>query len=190
MHPSNVERGPTSHAATGLVVVAIGIAALALRQVGADVGDLVDRAGWPFFVIVPGLALLAIAFVAARPQGLGFAIAGSIVTTIGLILLYQESTGNWETWAYAWALIPGAAALAMILYGSALGRSDLVAAGFRVGAAAATLFVAGFWFFETTFQTGRAPIDLGQWWPVAVIGLGVLIALSSVGQAHRPRNHS
>jgi hypothetical protein len=190
MHPSKIDRGADSPAAVGIVVVAIGIAALALRQAGADVGELVDGAGWPFFVIVPGLALLVIAVMVARPQGHGFAIAGSIVTTIGLILLYQESTGNWESWAYVWTLIPGAAGLAMILYGSALRRRDLVAAGLRLGAVAGALFVAGFWFFETTFETGRAPIDLGQWWPAAVIGLGLLIALSSVGQAQRPRNHS
>ena len=49
---------------------------------------------------------------------MGFAIAGSIVTTVGSVLLYQQTTGHWESWAYAWALVgPGAAGLGMLVYG-------------------------------------------------------------------------
>ena len=39
----------------------------------------------------------------------GLAIAGSIVTVSGLILLIQDATAHYESWAYAWALVfPGA----------------------------------------------------------------------------------
>ena len=56
------------------------------------------------------------------PRGLGFAIAGTIVTTIGFLLLYQDSTGHWESWAYAWALLTLAAGLGTLIYGLAIGR--------------------------------------------------------------------
>ena len=32
-----------------------------------------------------------------------------VVTTVGLVLLYQNTTGRWESWAYAWALVGPAA---------------------------------------------------------------------------------
>ena len=37
----------------------------------------------------------------------GLAIPVSIISGIGSILYYQNLTGNWETWQFAWALIPG-----------------------------------------------------------------------------------
>jgi hypothetical protein len=45
-------------------------------------------------------------------------------------------------------------------------------------AIAAAIFVAGYWFFETVFATGRAPIDLDMWWPVVIIAAGVAALLA------------
>jgi hypothetical protein len=119
--------------------------------------------------------LLATGVVVGRPGGLRFAIAGSIVTTVGLILRYQQSTDRWESWAYAWALIPVASGLATLVCGLVYRRRDLVDDGIRVVAIAAVLFAAGYWFFETIFQSGRAPIDAAAWWPLIVVGLGVYV---------------
>jgi hypothetical protein len=170
--------------AIGIVMVVAGIAVIALRQIGVDIADVIQRAGWPFFIIIPGMVLLAMAFLPAPPRGLGFAIAGSIVTTVGLILLYQQSSGHWESWAYTWALIPGTIGLAMAVYGLASRHSELVRNGLRLSGVAAVLFGVGFWFFETIFETGRVPIDLGTWWPAVLIGVGLLVIVSAfVGSA-------
>ena len=93
------ETGRERGVAAGIVLVVAGGVVLAARQAGFEVGNLVADGGWALFIIVPGLALLATAFVPTPPQGLGFAIAGSVVTTVGLILLYQETTETWESWA-------------------------------------------------------------------------------------------
>jgi hypothetical protein len=182
MDQANVTERSRSSAALGIVLIAVGIAVLALRQAGIDVIRLVDGVGWPFFIIVPGLLLLAMATVPAPPAGVGFAIGGSIVTTVGGLLLYQEAANHWQSWAYAWALIPGAAGLGTFAYGLIFRRRELVADGARLAGVAAALFVAGFWFFETVFDTGRAPIDLATWWPGIVIGLGLLIVLTNLGR--------
>jgi hypothetical protein len=136
----------------GVLLVVAGAAAFAMQQAGIRIGDLVGDAGWPFFVIVPGLVLLLSALLITPPRGLGFAIAGSIVTTVGLILLYQSSTGTWESWAYVWALIPGAAGVAMVVYGGIAGEGSLMAAGTRVATVSTVLFIVGLWFFGPVFS--------------------------------------
>jgi hypothetical protein len=161
----------------GLLVVA-GAAAFALQESGVRIPDLGEH-GWPFFVIAPGLMLLVAAVLVARPHGTGFAIAGSIVTTIGLILLYQSSTGDWESWAYAWALIPGAAGVAMVIYGAISAERPLIDAGSRLAVIATVLFVVGLWFFGPILTGGRLPADLDQWLPAAVIALGLAIVISA-----------
>jgi hypothetical protein len=180
MQGTDIERRSGAPAAIGIVMVVAGIAVIALRQIGVDIAEVIQRAGWPFFIIIPGIVLLAMAFLPAPPRGLGLAIGGSIVTTVGLILLYQQSSGHWESWAYTWALIPGASGLAMAIYGLASRHGDLVANGLRVSGVAAVLFGTGFWFFETIFETGRVPIDLGTWWPAILIGVGLLVIVSAV----------
>lgn len=163
----------------GLILIAVGAAVLLLRLFDVDAIAWVSDLGWQLFIILPGLALLAMALVPQPPRGAGFAIAGSIVTTVGLILAYQEANDVFESWAYAWALLPGAAGVAMTVYGFFAGERDLLATGLRIALIAVALFVAGFWFFETTFATGRAPLDLEAWWPVLVIAVGGLITVSA-----------
>lgn len=175
----------------GLLVLA-GAAAFAMQSAGVHIGDLVGEGGWPFFVIVPGVLLLLAAFVASPPRGIGFAIAGSIVTTVGLILLYQNATGAWESWAYVWALIPGAAGVAMVVYGTIASDSGLLAAGTRMATISALLFVVGLWFFGPVFTNGRPPLDLDAWWPIALVAVGALLLVSALiaprGRAVPPRD--
>jgi hypothetical protein len=173
-----MERRPESSRARGavggLILVTVGVMALGARQAGFELGDLVES-GWPLFIIVPGIALLAAAFVPSPPDGLGFAISGSVVTTVGLILLYQENSGNWESWAYVWALIPTAAGLAIAVYGLLSGHRDIAGNGVRLAAVASVLFLVGAWYFTAVFETGENPIDIDTWWPIAVVGIGALV---------------
>jgi hypothetical protein len=164
----------------GSALVIIGIVILFLRQAGMDIEALIDGENWPLLVIVPGLVLLVSAFLVAPQQGLGLTIAGAVVTSVGLILLYQQSTSHWESWAYAWALIPTAIGVAMAGYGAVRGQRDVVPTGLRMAAIGAVMFVAGFWFFETIFESGRAPIDLWSWWPAILIGAGVLMVATTL----------
>jgi hypothetical protein len=159
----------------GAILVLVGAGWYVLRELRIDPFAAIADAGWPFFVIIPGVVMLIASLVRTPPHGVGLAIAGSIVTTVGAVLFYQQATGNWESWAYAWALVgPGAAGLGMVAYGLIFGQRDLLATGARLIAIAAAIFVAGYWYFETIFATGRAPLDLGQWWPVVVVGAGLL----------------
>jgi len=161
-------------AVVGALLIVAGGAWFVAREFRFDPLAAVADAGWPFFVIIPGVVLLTSSLIPKPPQGVGLAIAGTIVTTVGTVLLYQQTTGHWTSWAYAWALVgPGAAGLGMAVYGLIFRQRDLVVVGARLVAIAAVIFVAGFWFFETVFATGRAPVDLGTWWPIVVVATGI-----------------
>ena len=107
-------RGRHQSTVVGGLFVLIGAILLAGQFVHVDIGHY----GWPFFLIVPGLVILFVALTASGAVSEGLAILGSIITVTGLVLLFQDGTDHYESWAYAWALVfPGAIGLAMILYG-------------------------------------------------------------------------
>src|SRR5579864_1938921 len=89
----------------GLLLVLLGVLLLIGQLAQIDIGHY----GWPFFVIVPGIVLLVLALSARGAVSEGLAILGSVLTISGLILLYQNATDHFESWAYACALVfPGA----------------------------------------------------------------------------------
>jgi hypothetical protein len=166
-------------AIVGFVLIAAGALALVARQAGFDVFASVGSWGWPLFVIVPGLVLLVASLAPAPPAGIGFAIAGAIVTTVGSLLLYQSRTGHWETWAYAWALIPMAAGVALVAYGLYAHRSSMVRGGTWMAGIAAVLFATGAWFFEGLFA-GKAVPDSTDWWPLVIVAVGAVLVLRAM----------
>jgi hypothetical protein len=178
-----------SAAFAGIALILIGVGALALRQWGIDPIERIAEAGWPLFVILPGVALLVMAAFPAPPRGVGFAIAGSIVTSIGLLLWWQDQNDRYETWAYAWALIgPGATGLGMFVYGALTRTSDLARTGIRLMAVAGALFLIGAWFFETVFATGRVPFDVDAdlWWPLGLMAFGALVVIGALVRDPKP----
>ncbi len=69
---------------------------------------------WPLWVIGAGAILLLIGLLVGAP---GMAVPACIVAGIGGILYYQNATGDWASWAYMWALIPGFVGLGALLSG-------------------------------------------------------------------------
>ncbi|HEY7736519.1 MAG TPA: hypothetical protein VH813_06970 [Candidatus Limnocylindrales bacterium] len=175
--------------AIGVILIVVGVIGYAIVQAGLDPGDWLGGSGWTLFVIGAGVALLGAALLTERASALGFTIAGAIVTTVGLLLLSMDRAGHWETWAYAWSLIPAAAGVALVAHGVRIGASPVMATGARLIGIGALLFVAGWWFFETVFQTGRVPFDLGSAWPLVLVAVGGLVALLGVlsGREGHPR---
>src|SRR5919109_2521187 len=106
------ESGGVSTAALGIGFIVVGLALLAVQLLDIDVGEV----GWPLFVIVPGVVLLVIGLLGRGAAGM--AIGGCVVTAVGLLLLYQNASDHWESWAYAWALVgPGAFGLGLTVAG-------------------------------------------------------------------------
>jgi hypothetical protein len=172
----------------GVVLIVGGAIALVAQRTGLGVNRLVDEATWPLAVLVPGIVLLVAAFVVAPPKGAGLAVAGSVVTAVGLLLWYQNTTGHWESWAYAWALIaPGGVGLGLLVYGLVFGERGLVGTGVTMAAVGAGLFLAGAWYFESIFSSGRAPFDAGATWPVVLIFVGAALLAGAIVRSRTQR---
>ena len=186
MQQSVGNRNAMAPAVLGVLLIAVGIVALALREFGTNILPSIGEWGWPFFIILPGVVLLGLSLVPAPPRGIGFATAGAIVTTVGTLLLYQSRSGHWESWAYAWALIPLGTGVAMALYGLLARASGMVTSGLWMAAIATVLFVVGAWFFEGIFAGEDRFIDAGNWWPVAAIAIGAVIVLASFLRPRQP----
>lgn len=185
MHHTVSQRDRTAPAVFGLLLIVVGAVAVLEPALGVNLFGVHRRVGWPFFVIVPGVALLGASLLVARPNGVGFAVAGAIVTTVGSLLLYQSRTEQWESWAYAWALIPAAAGAALVLYGLYADVRGMVTVGSRMLLIAIGLFLVGVWFFEAVFAGANPWAGVGALWPLAVIAVGALIVLGAFRQPVR-----
>lgn len=95
-----MEQRARSAIASGAILVALGVLLLVARLVPGFFGHLT----WPFIVIGVGVLLLVLAIATGNA---GLAVPACIVGGIGLILWWQNANNRWETWAYAWTLIPG-----------------------------------------------------------------------------------
>ena len=142
---SEMERRGADQAATvgGVVLVGLGVLFLVQQSLGIDIAGF----AWPLFVLIPGFALL-IGFAVGPRSAAGLAIPGCVITTVGLILAIQNTFGLWETWAYAWALIPASVGLGLRLQSERLGQPRGVRVGTRMFEGFLLAFVVLFVFFE------------------------------------------
>ena len=174
-------RGGGSSAALGIVLVVVGLFALVVVLFGIDL----TQYGWPLFVIIPGLTLLVVGFVGG---GQGASIPGGIVTMLGLLLAYSNSTGDWPSWAFAWSLIvPFGVGLGIYLL--ALRDRDLVALkrGRTLMFVGLLIFMIGFVLFESIL--GISDMDYGVFGKAALPGLlvviGIILLVRSVQRSRR-----
>lgn len=163
--------------------VVVGIALIALGVVFL-VGELLDiniwPFGWPIFILLPGLLLLAFSFVTKGETGEPLAIAGSMLTALGILFLYQNTTNHWQSWAYAWALIaPASVGFGQFLHGTIRDKENLVETGRRLILIGGIIFAVGFVFFELVI--GISGLALGSFgWALLLIGLGALLIFHSL----------
>ena len=166
----------------GIVLIVVGALLLVDRVVGIDLAS----AGWPLFVIVPGVLLLAWGVSMTGREGVGLAVGGGITTVVGLILAVQNATGLWATWAYAWALVgPGGTGVGLIAFGLTHRDEGLVSNGLRSLGSGLALFVAFGVFFEGVVGLSGTPFlstDIG---PVVLIGAGVVVLLVGLFRGRR-----
>lgn len=172
--------------ALGVLLILAGAGVLAVRQLGVDIG----RAGWPLFVIVPGIVLFVLSLAVGGRAGTGFAVGGSIATVTGLILAFQDQTGLWATWAYAWALVaPGGVGLGLLVYGVLTGQRDLALGGLWTLLTGLALFIVFAFFFESVIGVSGDRIEgLDTALAAALVVLGVaVVAVGVTGGRSRVR---
>jgi hypothetical protein len=156
----------------GIILVGLGLLFLVQQGLGIDIG----RFAWPLFVLLPGFALL-IGFAVGPRSAAGLAIPGCVVTTVGLILAIQNTFDLWQTWAYAWALIPASVGLGLRLQSERLRQPRAMHVGTRMFEGFLLAFVVLFVFFElilnlSNFTSGALRTLVG---PAVLILAGIYL---------------
>ena len=130
---------------------------------------------WPFIIIGIGVLFFAAMFAGGK-QTSGFAIPGSIVGGIGLVLLYQNLANHWESMAYFWTFIiffVGAGIYIMGWYGGDESQKKSGTGVMKVGLILFVIFGA---FFEMIFSSFNNLL-----FPILLILLGAYLILSRTG---------
>ncbi len=165
--------------AGGLILILLGLAFLA-GQLFPGIAAWLGVIGWPWAIILAGAALLLIGVVTNTPS---MAVPACIVGGIGLLLAWQNQTGRWDSWSYAWALIPGFVGVGTILAGLWAGKWEDVRGGLWLILISALLFVVFGSFLGGLF--GGSLSFIGRWWPVLLILLGVLSLIEYLTKSRR-----
>ncbi|MCL5996034.1 MAG: hypothetical protein M1546_08255 [Chloroflexi bacterium] len=163
-----MDQSRRSSLAFGIILILLGAAFLAYQLVpGLQI--LVDWGqAWPLIIVGIGVVLLLMAVLAATP---GLAVPATIVCGVGGLLWWQNVTGHWETWSFAWSLIPGFIGVGIILSGLLSGRvrESLIGGSWMVLISLILFFIFG------SFLGG---LELfGAYWPILLIGLGLLMLI-------------
>jgi len=157
----------------------MGIILLVGRILSIPFGDYM----WPFIFIVPGVLVFMSALVSESSSGEGLSILGAILTTLGLIFLFQSITGLWASWAYIWALVaPASIGAAQMIYGSRKNRESIVQSGRKLVNLGLIFFAIGFVFFEVII--GISGFGIGNFGlpvvPVMMVFIGAVILVRAL----------
>jgi hypothetical protein len=154
------------------VLVLIGAAILAVQLVpGVQL-----QFSWPWIIIGVGVLMLVIGAATGAP---GLAVPACILAGIGGILYYQNATGDWDSWAYIWALIPGFVGLGVVLSGllGGEGIGAMRAGGWLILISLVLLAAFGSLFGALGM--------VGDYWPVLLIVLGLALLVAPLLRVRR-----
>lgn len=179
--PERASAGGNPGLTLGAILVVVGLILFAGQVVDVGIGDL----GWPLWIVAAGAAILLVGLLIVPEAPV--VVGGTIVTTVGVVLLYQSSTGHWESWAYAWALVgPAATGLGTALWGLRQADAGAVRGGTWSLLGGLGLFVIGFVFFEGVIGISGRRLPLPEWTlPAAVIAIGVGLLARGLLQGRR-----
>ena len=161
----------------GLLLIVLGALFLIFRLF-PSIREMFNMAfTWPFIIVAVGGGLFLIGVLTGDPE---MSVPACIVAGIGGILYWQNLTGNWDSWSYVWALIPGFAGVGHILAGVLGGKMKSIREGVEALVISGVLFVI--------FASILGPFAfLGAYWPVLLIVLGVVMLVRALLPSSRSR---
>lgn len=148
-----------------LLLILIGAWFLAIELIPTVKSFAYGSSTWPIPIMGIGLLFALVALLTWQP---GLMVPACIIAGIGGLLYYQNQTGNWESWAYAWAFIPGFVGVGILLTGLLKrDRGALLGAGWTIFASLVLLAI---------FGSTLGGIDLIQrYWPLLIIVVGLIV---------------
>lgn len=177
-------KSPINYSDRNILFLGVGLIALGLliflgRLLSIPFGEFL----WPFIFIIPGTLLLFSALSSDSSSGEGLSILGAILSSLGALFLFQQLSGLWATWAYAWALIaPTSVGIAQILYGNRQKREKIILAGKKLVTIGLLITGIGFIFFELILGLSNLGGDLldGFRLPLGLILFGLFVLARSI----------
>lgn len=163
----------------GAILIGIGLLSLVSRVFS----DIDWWLLWPFTLIGFG-ALFFIAMFATGKNGAAFAIPGTIISGIGLVILFQNITGHSQIMTYIWTLIVFFVGLGIYLMGWYGEDANQRKSGAKVMKIGFILFV----IFGTIFETVFSSLD-NVIFPILLILLGGYLVLSRSGLLNRKQDN-
>ena len=166
------ERRTKTNVIGGTLLILLGLLFLVYQIMPERFSFFQVEMGWPLIVVAVGAGLLVFGLLVGAP---GMAVPACIVGGIGLLLYWQNATGNWESWAYAWTLIPGFVGIGTILTGLLGGGRlrDALEGGLWLILISLVLFA-----IFSSFLGGMN--FFGPYWPALLILMGVLLLVRNL----------
>lgn len=176
-----MNRQGRSQLALGVILILLGAWFLLDRTMPAFHNFFDQYTQWPMNMLLIGGGIFIFGLVMGSP---GLSVPAAIVAGLGGIFYYQETTGNYESWSYMWALIPGFIGVGTVLQGL---LGDNTAHNFKRGlnmmVISAVLFLVfssflGGWKLLGNFGPAILLILLGVW----VLGSGLYRSARNKGE--------
>lgn len=159
----------------GVILVVLGAIFIAANLVPSFQAILNQANTWPMIIEIVAAGLLVLGLMIGVPD---MAVPATIVGGIGGILWWQNATGNWATWAYMWALIPGFVGIGMLLAKLLGGRErySVSSALSTIGSSLVMFVIFGAFFGGFSW--------MGPYWPLMLVLAGVLIGVNTLVKKH------
>jgi hypothetical protein len=135
---------------------------------------------WPLVVIGIGVVFF-VGMIAGGKPAAPLAIPGTIIGTVGFLLLFQNITGHWETWSYGWTIILTAVGLGLVITGLWSANPRLSASGWRVAGIGFVLFVVFGALFELVLSGWGGARGQQVVFPILLILVGLFMVLRRSG---------
>lgn len=160
------------------LLVGLGLIGLGAMMLVAQLAGLAAGRLWPFFVMLPGLLFFAGLAMDSQATVGWLAIPGSVLVVLGLVLFYQNLTGHWSSWAYAWALVvPTAVGAGLMIQGRRSGERHVAETGAELLRTGLVVFAVAGVFFELVLNISGFRSDRlgGIAWSVLLIAVGLYL---------------
>jgi hypothetical protein len=164
-----MDSGRRATAAFGIILILLGLFFVVLQLVPGLRVWLDLYFAWPLLIIGFAIFLLMVGLLAGIPA---MVVPACIFGAIGGLLSWQSATGNWESWAYVWPLIPGSIGVGLVLLGLAAPKERK-----SIGAGLWMMFVSAVMFFVFGSLFGAFVGGwslLANYWPVLLILFGLM----------------
>ncbi|MCL4394846.1 MAG: hypothetical protein M1482_08625 [Chloroflexi bacterium] len=161
-----MSRHDRSRIAFALILILAGVWFLAVQYYPPLQEFAINGRTWPLIVVGFAAAFALLGLVTWTP---GWLVPASLFGGLGGLLYWQNATGEWASWAYAWTLIPGFAGVGVFFSSLLEGKVRQAVSG------GMWLVVISLILFTLFGSFLGGPLVLGVYWPALLILLGLVI---------------